>query len=180
MATLDELIDRITQLEDKLESLSEKTQNLEDIEAIKKLKALYGQLVDDRYEGGQIKSKEDIRSIAGRVSELFTEDAVWDGGRILGICRGRQEIYERFLNPAIKFGLHYFVKPDITVEGDRALGRWYLLSPFTTNDDVPFWMAALEDDEYMKVNSQWLQNSMKLKVIFSARHDRGWAKSSIA
>lgn len=154
-------------------ALAARLQVLEDREALRELKARYGELVDRRYEeeGG----REGLAQVAGRIAALFTEDAVWDGGRALGVARGREEIRQRFLQPTLLFSWHYFVKPRLEVDGDVARGRWDLLAPCTTRDGRPHWMAGVEDDEYARVDGVWLHSRMELRVVFMAPHDRGWA-----
>ena len=56
-------------------TLEERIQRLEDIEAIKNLKARYAAVCDDKYN-----PEEAIK--------LFTEDAVWDGGEDFGVHKG--------------------------------------------------------------------------------------------
>lgn len=162
-----------------LEELEKRIQVLEDLEAIKKLKARYAQLCDDKYHAGVVKGKEDLELIANEIAKLFTEDAVWDGGKEFGICKGRKEIYEHFRQAGLKFAVHYFVMPHITVEGNKARGRWYLWQAATMRDDTPVWQAAFEDDEYVKINGRWLQNYMKLTILFLTPYDQGWVKRRI-
>jgi hypothetical protein len=78
--------------------------------------------------------------------------------------------------PTLLFSWHYFVKPKIVVDGDQARGRWDLLAPCTTADGRPHWMAGVEDDEYRKVEGVWLHSAMKLRVVFLAPHETGWAR----
>jgi hypothetical protein len=78
--------------------------------------------------------------------------------------------------PTLSFSWHFFVKPHIEVEGDRAHGRWDILSPCTTGDGRAMWMAGVEHDEYARTSGGWLHTHMKLDVVFMAPHDRGWAK----
>ena len=163
----------LEELEGTIRALEKRMQALEDLEAINKLKARYTELVDERQ---WVKGKEDLKVIASEIAKLFTEDGVWDSGKEFGICKGRKEIYEHFLQPAFKLGLHYFVKPHITIEGNKARGRWYLLLPGTTRDDTPVWMAGFEDDEYVKINGRWLQSHMKLTLLFLTPYDQGWVK----
>ena len=166
MATLEEL-------EGKLQVLEKRMQALEDLEAIKKLKARYGELADERQWA---KGKEDFEFIASEIVKLFTEDGVWDGGEAFGICKGRKEIYEYFRRPAWKLGLHYLMNPQITIEDNKAHGRWYLLLPGTMKDNTAVWMAGFEDDEYLKMNGQWLKSHMKLTLLFLTPYEQGWAK----
>ena len=82
---------------------------LEDIEAIKILKARYGYYCDDSYNPDGI-------------SSLFIEDGVWDGGQF-GRHEGRQAIHAFFHDLGrnkIGFAMHLFMNPLIEVSGDTA------------------------------------------------------------
>jgi hypothetical protein len=164
-----------------LKDLEKRIQALEDLEAIKKLKAKYGQLCDARYDLKTLamKSENEVKSIAREIANLFTEDAVWDGGERLRIARGREEIYERFVNSAFNFAVHYFVMPDITIDGNKAKARWYLFQAATSKENVAVWMAGIEDDEYTKWNDRWLQTYMKVTIAFLTPYDQGWAKKNL-
>jgi hypothetical protein len=166
----------VTDAAGSLRALEARVRALEDVEAIRKLKARYAELVDARYAEGRIAEPAAVEELAGRIAALFTEDAVWDGGAALGVCRGREAIRERMAKPTLHFSWHYFVKPRIEVDGDSATGRWDLLAPCTTADERPMWMAGVEDDVYARVGGEWLHASMGLRVVFMAPHDRGWAK----
>ena len=161
-------------VEARLGELEQRVKGLEAVHAIHNLKAHYAELVDARYTLDGPKSAEEIGRIADRIALLFTEDAVWDGGERLGAWRGRDEIRKRFLDPTLHFTLHYFVKPRIEVEGDRARGRWDILAPITFAGGKPGWMAGTEDDEYVRVDGVWLHSHMKLGVTFMGPELRGW------
>lgn len=66
-----------------LEVLERRIRVLEDIEAIKKLKARYAYYCDDNYD-------------ADGIANLFVEDGIWDGGDF-GRYQGREEIRKFFL-----------------------------------------------------------------------------------
>jgi hypothetical protein len=68
------------------------------------------------------------------------------------------------------------MKPRITVEGDRARGRWDLLSPHRRPDGSSWWMCGYEDDEYARVDGRWLHASMVLTTVFLARAEPGWER----
>ena len=164
-------------LEEKVRTLESRLRLLEDVEAIRQLKARYGELVDARYGREGVKEPEQLQKLAGEIADLFSADAVWEGGKALGTCRGRQEIYERFLKPTLRFSWHYFVKPRIQVDGDGARGTWDILAPCSGRDGKPLWMAGVEDDEYVREDGRWLHSRMKLRVVFMAPHSTGWARS---
>jgi hypothetical protein len=165
-----------TDLEARLRTLEARLGVLEDVEAIRLLKARYGELVDERYAGGAPRSPAELDRIAGEIAELFTEDALWEGGAALGTCRGRAAIRERFAAPTLAFSWHYFVKPRIEVTGDSARARWDLLAPCTSREGRAMWMAGVEDDDYRRVDGRWLHQRMALRVVFLAPHDRGWGR----
>lgn len=165
----------VEELEAKVRRLEQRIRVLEDMEAIRDLKARYARLADARYRRDGVVGEAELRALAEEIAALFTEDAVWDGGGVLGICRGRSEIRERFLAPTLRFSWHYFVKPRIVVEGERAHGSWDLFAPCTSRSGEAHWMAGVEEDEYRRVDGEWLHSRMKLSVVFLAPYGRGWA-----
>ena len=66
----------------ELEALERRIRRLEDLEEIKQLKARYAAYCDANYD-------------ADALAELFTADAVWDGG-MLGRSEGREAIRQFF------------------------------------------------------------------------------------
>jgi hypothetical protein len=162
-------------LEDTVRRLEARLRVVEDVQAIERLKARYGELVDRRYGPRGVVAADELDALATDIAGLFTEDAVWDGGKLLGLCRGRAEIRERFREPTLLFSWHFFVKPRIEVDGDRARGTWDILAPCTTRDGKAQWMAGVEEDEYERGATGWLHRSMKLRVVFLAPYELGWA-----
>ncbi len=163
-------------LENRVRALEGRLRALEDVEEIRRLKARYGELADRRYADGVPADRDALERIAGELAELFTEDAEWDGGSALGLCTGREAIRRRFAEPTLGFAWHYFVKPQIHVDGDRARATWDVLAPCSDAKGRPLWMAGVEDDEYRRVDGRWLHSRMKLSVVFMAPHERGWRK----
>ena len=68
----------------KLEALERRIQQIEDLEAIKRLKYEYAGACDDFYNPEIMLT-------------LFTEDAIWDGGADFGVHRGHAELKEFFM-----------------------------------------------------------------------------------
>ncbi len=163
-------------LERRLEVLEARLHDLEAAEAIRQLKSRYASLVDARYERGGPLPRERLEPLAQQIAALFTEDAVWDGGKALGEQRGRAAIAARMAEPTLRFSWHFFLKARIEVEGELARASWDLLSPCTTSDGRPHWMVGVEEDEYRRVEGQWLHSRMQLRVVFMAPHETGWAR----
>lgn len=141
------------------------------------LKSRYGSLADARYSRKGPRSQPEIDAVAEQLAALFTEDAVWEGGGALGRCEGRIAIRERFREPTLQYAWHFFVKPEIHVDGDRAHATWDVLAIITTQESRAMWMVGVEHDEYALVAGRWLHTRMQLESQLMAPHDRGWAAS---
>ena len=147
-----------------LEELAGRIQVLEDIEAVKKLKARYCNAADagdkDLFLG------------------CFTSDATWDGGESFGRYEGRDAIRGLFesLPKVISFGDS--IKVLIEVDGDRATGRWYLLEPCTMLEggEQAVLGSAFYDEEYVKEGGEWKIATLKLTPAFWSPFDQGWVK----
>ena len=147
-------------------SLEARVGALEDIEAIRNLKARYAAYCDDNYN-------------ADKIAELFTEDAVWESGS-LGEFEGREAIRRLFagVSEVYTFAIHYGLNPLIEVEGDSARARWYLLMPCTLGEgNRAMWRAGIDDEEYVRVNGNWMFKRKSSTTIFSTPFEEGWAKT---
>lgn len=169
MGTLEELVEEVSRLRRRVETT-------ESVLEIHSLKARYGELVDQRYSAGAVVDDDKLARLAEEAADLFTEDAVWDGGSELGVARGRPAIAARLQRPTLSFSRHLFVKPRISVEGDRAEARWDLLCPCRLPDGSSWWMCGYEDDSYVRTEGGWLHQSMHLTTLFMAPVERGWNK----
>ena|SRR5205823_1154625 len=148
-----------------LEDLARRIRVLEDIEAIKKLKAGYCTCCDNHYD-------------AAGIASLFAEDAVWDGGNF-GKHKGREAIraFFRGASQIFPFALHQVMNPIIEVQGERAVGSWYLLQPATLAEGSrAAWLAARYEEEYVKVGGEWKFKRLKVHASFLTPFDQGWAK----
>jgi hypothetical protein len=149
-----------------LEDLEKRIRVLEDIEAIKRLKARYCAYCDDSYN-------------ADGVAGLFTEDGVWETG--VGRNEGREEIRAFFkqLPQSISFAIHMVLNPIIEVDGDTAKGSWYLLCPCTRAETGrAIWQAGRYDDEYVRVDGEWKFKNLKVShYFFRTPFDEGWVKN---
>jgi SnoaL-like domain len=144
--------------------LEKRITRLEDIEAIKQLKALYCDICDDNHN-------------PDRIVKIFAEDGIWEGGDF-GKAQGHDAIRKLFEGFAkrISFSQHNVFNPRIEVDGDRARGIWYFLGPFTFREDNGArWIAARYDDDYVKVNGVWLYQHLRATVRMVAPYEKGWA-----
>lgn len=140
---------------------------LEDIEAIKRLQADYAAACDDNYN-------------PDRLVEQFTEDGVWDGGK-LGRVEGREALRTHFANASqtFQFAVHFMIAPNISLSGDgqTARGSWYLWEPCTLSEDGgsrQYWAATVYDIGYQKSATGWLFKEMNLDIRIFAPVDTGW------
>ena len=150
----------------RLDELERKVRALEDVEAIRNLKARYAAYCDDAYNPDEI-------------AQLFVEDAVWEATG-LGVFKGREAI-RGFFQGASKiftFALHYSLNPHIEVNGDTARGKWYIFMPCTLGDgNRAAWVAAKDDEEYVRVNGEWKFKNKVATVLFTAPFEEGWVKT---
>jgi hypothetical protein len=150
-----------------MEALAKRVQTLEDIESIKDLKALYAEVCDDSYN-------------SERMADLFTDDAIWDGGKHFGIYHGHSAIMEYFagISGKIVFARHYFVQPRLKVDGtDLATGRWYMWMVATFAGNRAVFFAGIEDEIYHRVGGKWLFKEIRLHSDFITPYEEGWHKS---
>jgi hypothetical protein len=160
----------------EFDALRRRVESAEAVLAIQTLKATYGELVDQRFSLGRVIEPSHLDEIVGAIADLFTADAVWDGGPVLGIATGRQAIRERLLKPTLSFSRHLFMKPRISVRRDRATARWDLLCPCRTQDGRSWWMCGYEDDEYRVEDGIWLHSKMALETVFMSPTGEGFER----
>ena len=137
-------------------ALEERITRLEDIEAIKQLKARYCHICDDTHNPD---------SIAG----VFAEDGIWESVDF-GKAQGHKDIRELFsgFRKLFTFSQHNITNPVITVDGDRATGIWYIMGPRTlTENNKEIWMAARYDDDYVKIDGEWKYQHLRVDVRMS-------------
>ena len=140
----------------ELEELQKRITRLEDMEAIKQLKARYCEICDhDDYD-------------ADAMASLFTEDGTWNADGV-GNAEGREAIRELFAGfpKMIARAQHIVANPLIEVDGDRAHGVWYLISAVTQIDGTAAsnWpgMAARYHEDYVKQNGEWKFRRVRVK-----------------
>lgn len=133
--------------------LENRITRLEDIEAIKQLKARYCEICDDRHN-------------PDRITSLFAEDGIWESDDF-GKAKGHDAIRELFVGfqKMFSFSQHNITNPIIEIDGNRATGIWYLMGPWThTDNDKEIWMTARYDDDYVKIDDVWKYQHLRAAV----------------
>ena len=136
-----------------LTDLEQRITRLEDIEAIKQLKARYCEICDDMHN-------------PDRITSLFAEDGIWESADF-GKAQGHAAIRELFqgFQKMFSFSQHNITNPIITVDGNRATGVWYIMGPWThTDDGREIWMTARYDDDYVKIGGAWKYQHLRAAV----------------
>ena len=134
-------------------TLEQRITRLEDIEAIKQLKARYCEICDDMHN-------------PDRIASLFAPDGIWESPDF-GKAAGHAAIEDLFRNfrAMFSFSQHNIMNPIIDVNGDRATGIWYLMGPWThTDGGKEIWMTARYDDDYVKLDGTWKYQHLRAVV----------------
>jgi ketosteroid isomerase-like protein len=150
-----------------IEELEARITNLEDIEAIRRLKGKYGYFADTKNSAEFMK--------------LVADDAVWEFGK-WGRYEGKEEIRKFTEDVTLKnysFMLHNFHEVSIEVEGDNATGIWYFLVPATSvKEERAEWLGGIYDETYVKVNGEWKFKRVATEFKIVADYDEGWFKKA--
>ena len=134
-------------------TLEQRITRLEDIEAIKQLKARYCEICDDMHN-------------PDRIASLFAPDGIWESPDF-GKAAGHAAIEDLFrgFRDMFSFSQHNIMNPIIEVNGDRATGIWYLMGPWThTDGGKEIWMTARYDDDYVKLDGKWKYQHLRAVV----------------
>jgi hypothetical protein len=157
-------------------TIEERLRRLEDIDSIKRLKAVYAEWADAKYTAEHEKKTDaELHSIAWEQALCFTEDAQWRAGPF-GQLDGRQAIYESFRAKSWRFTMHLFMNPIIEVNGDEATGRW--LTWLLATDKIeqkPVHMVAATHDTYRRVDGRWLIATTRLDIKFMTEFGGPWS-----
>jgi hypothetical protein len=116
---------------------------LEDLEAIRRLKADYCLLSDRGYSG----AGDDPRAVAA----LFHETGQWGNAQGPDAIR---ELFGRFQRQ-LPFAMHYALNPAVELDGDRAQATWHGLIAATTDTGDGLWIGGLYHDQFVRTAGGW-------------------------
>ena len=128
---------------DELRELRARIRVLEEIEAIKQLKARYWRCVDQK--------------LWNEWADCFVEDAKMDI-QPMGIIQGKRQIVQAISNGiGTAISTHQGHSPEIEITGDTtAKGKWALYDHiFDERSKTVSEGFGLYEDEYVKENGQW-------------------------
>lgn len=161
------------------ETLERRLQALEDLEAIKRIKATYAQAADGKYTADhQQKPQSELDRCARIQADLMTEDGIWDGRPQWEYSVGRETFYEVARHSVWSMATHYFVMPHIVVDKDTAHGTWYLWQTGTllkTNRSMI--MSAVTTDDYRKVSGHWFIAKTVFTLKYLTPIDVPWSQT---
>lgn len=165
------------ELEARIRALEARTKMLEDIEAIKELMWSYTYSLDyGDYD---------------KVMDCFVDDArmhvrirsAMGEGLHVGKYEGKKAIREEvfMVTPQTKdrfTASHFIENPVVTVEGEKAKGTFYLLTP--CGYERAMWGHGRYDMEFVKVDGKWKISSFGFLWNFLTPYDEGWVKTPMA
>lgn len=160
-------------------TIEQRLQVLEDVEAIKRLKAAYAHAADAKYTSDHRKKPQaDIDHYARIQADLFTEDAVWDGRPQWEHSVGREAFYAVARTSVWSMATHYFTMPHIEVAGDGASGTWSLWQTGTMEaTNRAMIMAAVTHDTYRRVAGRWLIAKTVFTLKYLTPLDVPWSET---
>jgi len=120
---------------------------------------------------------------AEHTASMFTEDATWEGAnryQEFGVTVGRDAIREMFEGTPEQLPLtvHWLTNAVVDVAADRAsaTGQWEVVQAATFGQsDTPVWVAARYDNEFRRVDGDWLIHHIRYADVFVTPFDgAGW------
>jgi ketosteroid isomerase-like protein len=126
----------------------------------------------------------DVPKDADAIAECFTENAIWEGVGEFDeyLSTGRQEIRELFRDVPnqLPFTAHFVTNEviEIAPDGDHAHGQWHILEMATLRDNcAQVWLVAWYENDFERVDGQWLISHVRLVNTFVAPYEEGWLKT---
>ena len=147
-------------------SSEDRLQSLEDIEAIRRLKAAYCAACDDDHDGEA-------------VAELFIEDGIWQQTGKIGSAGTEPKVGKRAIAEFmfslrsagfIRHSAHMVTNPVINISGDEAEGSWRFIMLYSHTDGSFFRIIGHYEDQYVRIGERWYFRSLIAHVEETGRY----------
>jgi hypothetical protein len=170
----------IAALQAELRALKRRVQELEDVEAIKKLQRIYGYYVDKALWGKVVDLfAEDCEiEIAGRGVYLGTAGArivFFEIGRMIGQPEGTEGLGRGQLHNHIQLQGVVHVARD----GRTAQGRWRALIQVGVLGRFAHWAEGPYEMEYVKQAGTWRILALRWFPTFYTPYEEGWGRKGL-
>nr|WP_245453609.1 nuclear transport factor 2 family protein [Aminobacter sp. MSH1] len=124
----------------------------------------------------------------GAIVDLFSDDATWEGvgsyyESQFGFSSGRAELIKHFQGffhprePEMLLNCHYLTSEHITVDGDRAEGKWVHFQPWIFSDGSSVLRSSRLFNAFKKVGGIWKMSRYRTENVFIAPLTPGWAEN---
>jgi hypothetical protein len=149
-------------------TLQERIARLEDIEAIRKMKAEYVLACDER------RWDDALRYFIPNAFVAFGPFGRFESVREL------EKFFKEKMPVTIAFTVHRLCNPIIEVNGATAKGIWYCEIPST---HIPTNQAILQQgtyyDEYVKEGGEWKHSRLDLVYSYITEFGEGWVRKNM-
>lgn len=136
--------------------------------AIQHTQARYAAFADAKYGADRQRvCAEAMTAAAAGQASCFTQDAVWEGGEFGGEITGRKGLTEWFACPPWHFALHYYLAPEIALDGDTAQTRWRLWQICIRDGEVaPVLLGGITRQRFERQSDgSWLIATMRFEQV---------------
>lgn len=156
-------------LAQRLEQLQEKVQQLEDQAALQALKTRYARAADAKYTlSGQRQTPQAFAAAARAQAACFTEDATWEGGDFGAGLRGREALYDSFVQAPWRYAMHFYQAAALQIAGDTASGTWLLWQICVREDNAQtLLLHGRTHEHYQRTAQGWLIAHMRFDSLHS-------------
>ncbi len=157
-----------------LQELEARIRVLEDIEAIRRLKASYCDLCD----AGLSDPRNRDALVAHFTADAKLDFGMGDGSKFEG-REGVETFFGQVVPGTLSFCMHMLHNSVIEVDGDTATGRWYFEAP-TTNAATgkAQWLAGRYHEEYVRRQGVWKFSSIVTRWAYVADYQEGWGDAT--
>jgi len=126
------------------ETLEQRVQHLEDLEAIRALKLKYCAIADAGVD-------------PSAMVDLYTDDAIWESDSGNGRHEGREQLLRAFEGffAATTFARHNVTNGVIDIDGDTAVGTWNFTGVVHFDGSDPLLALARYEEKYVRQDGSW-------------------------